>query len=83
MKNPIASAIREATFAMDGIEKTPIKALKSDDDGVFAEAWVSEGVLTRARKALVVGKRAGVAYRVSDEVAFQGLALQIASQFDS
>ena len=82
-KKSLASVIREATYAMDGVEKTPIKALKSGGGGVFEEAWVSEGVLTRARRALVVGKRAGIAYRVSDEAVFQGLAVQIASQFGS
>lgn len=51
----------------------------SDNPLILPEAEDSDGVLTRAKRALIVSKKVGVVFQCSDEVVLQGLIKQIAS----
>ena len=44
-------------------------------------SWEPEGIMTRAMRARLVGKR-NIKWNYPDDVILQGLARQITSQFD-
>ena len=45
-------------------------------------SWEPEGIMTRARRALAVGKRGGVVFKQPDDEVIQALAIDIAAQYE-